>query len=662
MSFDGCHALRLPLACLATLIFGATSGYAADWKPIAQEELTLTTPFIAKDADAEALFWDVHITDEVSGSSLATVYEEYVRIKIFTDRGREQNATVDIPYGTGVRVSEVAARTVKANGRIIELNKRDIRERTIVKVSGLKLKAISFAVPDLERGDIVEYRWKETHSDSLASFLRLRFWREIPTLEVNYYVKPLDIPGFTMRAQSFNGTFSAPERQRDGSTRVSLSHVPAYRDEPFSPPEHQIKPWVLIYYDDGTMPQTASQFWSRFAKELDSEYGKAIKVDDEVRSAAAQAVASADTEDARILALLDLVRARVKRVDVDTATDADLRNAKENKHSGETLKRGHGTADEMTVLFAALARAAGFDARIAAVPERNDVFFNEAYLNRYFVRGRIVAIKTGTGWRFVEPANRYSRGGALSWQHEWQVAMIPGQTPPALVETPLTPATASVKRRVATLRLLEDGTLDGDMSWTFSGHWNAIFKEQEDAETPADREKQLKDTLAERLPGAEITDVRVENVTEVGMAYKNSWKLRMPGFAQRTGTRLFVQPAIFQRGLARAFAESTRTADVYFQFPWVEDDMVTIDLPEGYTLEAPERPAPLDAGFAAYEATLGTNANGRQLVFRRRLAVGQKNQLLIKKDYYAIVKRFFDTVDESDARALALRRQAATAQ
>jgi hypothetical protein len=649
-------------AALVLLVCSSPAA-AADWKPVAREELSLAAPMVDKNADAEALFWDVRITDEFSSSGMPqTVYEQYLRIKVFTDRGREMNATVDIPYMGGTRVSDVAARTLKANGRIIELNKRDVRERTIVKMSGLKMKAVSFAIPDLERGDVLEYRWKEIYYDSLATYLRLPFWREIPCVEVNYFVSPLEIPGFRMRAMAFNAQFAPPVRQKDGSSLVTLPHVPAYADAPYAPPEYEVKPWAFIYYDDAADTPTSDQFWRRFSKELHSSYDKAIKIDDGVRTAAAAAVAGGVDDQSKLRALLDLARARVRRIDVDTASSADIEKAKENKHSADTLKRGYGTGEDVTVLFVALARAAGFDARIAAVPRRDDIFFKDQYLNRYFVRGRIAAVKSGESWIFYDPANRYAPAGSLRWHHEAQLAMISGDGAPALVETPLAAPGYSVKRRAAKLRLLEDGTLEGDMQWTFSGHWSQMFKEQEDADAPADREKSLRETLQSRLPGAEITEVRIENVTAVDQPYRNSWRVRIPGFAQRTGSRLFVSPAIFQRGLGPTLSAHDRTQDVYFRFGWIEDDVVTIDLPEGYALEAPEAPAPLDAKFANYSATLGTNDAGRQLVFRRRLTVGQHKMLVFPKDQYSIIKRFFDAVDQNDARTLALRRQDTTAQ
>ncbi len=56
-------------------------------------------PQVDKDAGVEALFWRVHVRDEVmGGQDLQRVFYHYVRLKIFDEKGKEQAATIDIPF------------------------------------------------------------------------------------------------------------------------------------------------------------------------------------------------------------------------------------------------------------------------------------------------------------------------------------------------------------------------------------------------------------------------------------------------------------------------------------------------------------------------------------------------------------------------------------
>ena len=62
------RSLVLATLCLLIASF-ATSALAGDdkWKPIDPSDLALKEPKVEKDADAEALFWEVRVDDSDSG-------------------------------------------------------------------------------------------------------------------------------------------------------------------------------------------------------------------------------------------------------------------------------------------------------------------------------------------------------------------------------------------------------------------------------------------------------------------------------------------------------------------------------------------------------------------------------------------------------------------
>ncbi|HYP49761.1 MAG TPA: DUF3857 domain-containing protein, partial [Pyrinomonadaceae bacterium] len=153
-------------------LFAATvlAGDEPIWRPINPAELGAKEPTVEKDADAEAIFWEVRLDDK-KATSLA--YEHYVRVKIFTERGRERFSKFDIPFLKGKKVKDVAARVVKPDGSVIELKPTDIFEREIVKADGLKIKAVSFAIAGIEPGVILEYRYREIFKNDSASGERL---------------------------------------------------------------------------------------------------------------------------------------------------------------------------------------------------------------------------------------------------------------------------------------------------------------------------------------------------------------------------------------------------------------------------------------------------------------------------------------------------------
>ena len=167
------QTFRRSLLILLLLVLVASTSFdwsrvkagGEEWQPVDPADISLKAAVVEPNADAEAIFWDIRIDD---GGLTDLVLNHYVRIKIFTERGRDLHSKVDLPYLEGIKIKDVAARTIKPDGSIIELTRDDIIEKTVVKVSGLKLRTKTFAFPGIEPGAIIEYKWKEVRSNTSA--------------------------------------------------------------------------------------------------------------------------------------------------------------------------------------------------------------------------------------------------------------------------------------------------------------------------------------------------------------------------------------------------------------------------------------------------------------------------------------------------------------
>ncbi len=461
----------LALLCLLTVLPSAAIA-GDEWRPVDPADLALKAPVVEKDADAEALFWEIKVADEVDGGNPRTVLSHYVRIKIFTERGRESQSKIDIPFLNNWNIRDIAARTIKPDGSIVEVKKSDILERIIIKEGGRKIKAKSFAMGGVEPGAIIEYRWKEERKDQLAMYLRLHFARDVPVQAVKYLVKPLSLPGFPfgMRVQTFHSQPSPFVQDKGGFYSTSMRNVPAFREEPRMPPEDSVRPWMLIYYSEDRQ-LSGEKFWSQFGKENYERNKSRMKVSDEVKQTAATAIGDATDPEQKIQRLFEFCRSKIKNVNDDASglTSEERAKLKENKSPTDTIKRGMGTGHDIDLLFAALAIAAGFDARVVNLANRSDVFFDKAFADDYFIGAYDIAVKVGNDWRFYDPASTYVPFGMLRWQEEHQDALLSDPKEPVWLRTPLSAPDKSKEKRTAKLRLDEDGTLEGDVKVEYYG-------------------------------------------------------------------------------------------------------------------------------------------------------------------------------------------------
>lgn len=656
------------LLCLLAFFAAPARAAGDDWKPIDPSLLSLKNSTVEKDADAEGIFWEVRMDDNAEGD---LIFNHYLRVKVFTERGRESQSKIDIYYGklygSDVKISDIAGRTIKPDGSIVELKKEDIFDRTVVKTSGLKFKARSFAMPAVEPGCIIEYRWRETRVKTLAQYVRLNFQRDIPVQRVQYLVKPYsfpDIPDMSFNSIMLHGTPTKWAKEKNGFYSTTMTNVPALHDESRMPPEDQVKTWMLVYYqrasDDRSNPD---KYWTEIGKYYYNEHKSDIKPNDEVKKMAASLITDAKTDDEKLQRLFDFCRTRIKNVSLDSSglTADDLAKIKDNKNPSDTLKRGTGRSGDIDHLFAALANASGYDARIVLAPDRGDLFFDKSIPNSYFIDPMNIAVKVGGNWKFFNPGYPHIPFGMLRWQEEGQQSLITDPNQPVWVETPMSSADKSLIKRTAKLKLSDDGTLDGDVRIEYTGHFAIERKMEIDEESESQREDDLKQEIKEQMSAAEITNIKVENVMEYTKPLVYTFHIRVPNYAQRTGKRLFLQPAFFQHGKGPMFATTDRKYPVYFHFPWSEDDNVDFDLPKGYALDNADAPQPFGSGpISDYKVSIGASTDGTLLIYKRNFFFGGANTILFPIESYVPIKNYFDQLHKQDNHSIALKQVATT--
>jgi hypothetical protein len=441
-----------------------------------------------------------------------------------------------------------------------------------------------------------------------------------------------------------------------------MTNVPAFHEEPRMPPEYAVRPWMLVFY---TSEKTTDpdQFWNAYGRRMGSAFKSLLKVNDEVRKASAETVGDAQTPEQKLERLYDFVRAKVKRYTDDASglTAEQLKKIKENKSPADTLKRGLGDSKDIDLLFAAMASAAGFEVRLACTSDREDTFFMKDFPDDYFIDPSSIAVRVGDGWRLFNPGSTYVPFGMLRWQEEGQPTLIADEKEPVWIDSPVSAPSRSLEKRIGKLKLSEDGVLEGDVRIEYTGHVAADMKEYNDDDSPAEREETLKNQLKGRLASAELTDIKVENVSDPDKPFIYTFHVRVPDYAQRTGKRLFLQPAFFEKGTASRFPVATRRHMVYFHYPWAEEDHVEIELPEGYALDNAESPAPIAAGdLTKYEPSAGITKDGRTLIYTRKFYFGKGAAgLLFPVTTYPALKQYFDAVNKEDDHTIALKQAAA---
>ena len=110
-----------------------------------------------------------------------------------------------------------------------------------------KVQAKSFAIPGIEPGVIVEYRYSETDQERFGR-------RRTPRLSARYSDERVSILRPSIRRKmslSFNSYNMDDLRfveEKSGFSVGTMTDVPAFKEEPFMPPDDESRKFVFFTY------------------------------------------------------------------------------------------------------------------------------------------------------------------------------------------------------------------------------------------------------------------------------------------------------------------------------------------------------------------------------------------------------------------------------
>jgi hypothetical protein len=659
---------------MSWLRMGAIAGlfcagaFAGGWLPVTDAERNLKQPRVEKDAGAEVLFWNVDIVQKL-GIVPRTRYENYIRIKVFTRQGCETQGTARLPeYAVDVR-----GRTIKPNGTTVKPGKNAISVREAVNSRGLRIRTMLFVLPAVEPGDILEYRWSEWNGEpaeeyrwsagwrsnefDYSALVHLEFQRDIPVEQVRYLIRSVTPPWkypVTLNAAMFHAELPPLVKGKEGYYTAPMDNVPAYAEEPLMPPPAQIRPWMLLHYTP--VNKTTEEYWKDTGREIFEQAKRFLKPSEAVQRAAADAVAGATEPEEKLARLAGYCRTTVTNVAGSDITPRRRDQVAQNWSPGDILKHGVGTSSDVRMLFAAMASAAGFDARVAMLADRDDVVFSPGLIDIRLLPHEAIAVRLGEQWRFYDVSTRELPPGMLPWREEGVDALVSDPEQAVFAVSQFAGPEESATSRNGEFELQGDGTLEGAVRLAYTGQASARLREELRSLSAAQWEERIRDGVRKQFENAEVSGIKIEIVEDAEEPLTCSYRVKVPAYSQKTGDGMFLQPGFFERGQPAKFAAAERRYPVIFDYAWSEEDQVTIKLPEGYDLESQEALGPVDLGETGeYEVTVGAGAG--RLAYQRRLVFGRGGRLAFPLPAYPQLKREFDAIHERDQRVLTLRKR-----
>ena len=658
------------LICLATSPF--SFGQKEDWLPVTDQDRQLKEVPGSPGASAVRLYYAHYIDDNVSSEFI------YERIKILNEKALNPNrygktyADVEIPvenfFGLTATISDLKARTIHPDGSIVEFTGKPF-EKTVYKGRGNKLAVKAFSMPEVGVGSIVEYKYKRLFQGPV--YLPVKVFppgewvlqSELYTVKESLYYRPFEGGGYQSAsrpmfywdgAQVSQVSFNLKEKpkKRGNESALELQDMPGFVAEDYMPPENNYKPSVIFFYTRRGLGSVEKE-WQDIGKDRYDRLEQFLSGSRGVKEAAMQAIGAETVAEAKLRKLYARAQ-QVRNLTYErerTMEERKKENIQRNISVGDVLAHGYGTDQEITQLFVALARAAGFDASIVQVSDRKNRFFAKDWTSLRQVEGMMAAVNLNGTDVYLEPGTRFCPYGLLHWNHTGTEALKLDKKGGVFVKAPPPSYEKSIIHRMATVSIAADGALQGNVKIEFQGQEALEHRLDAIDSDDAGRKKTLEDEVRAWLPAGTV--LKMANATgweDTNGPLVASFTLEIPSYASAAGKLLLVPACLFQSGQNQVFTHSDRKYPVYFSYSFTEWDDVSVSLPAGYSLESVPQKQEAGLKYARYQNV--AQLNGLQLVTQRRLLF---NGIYFDLDRYSELKDFFGKVRAGDEQQTVLR-------
>jgi hypothetical protein len=310
----------------------------------------------------------------------------------------------------------------------------------------------------------------------------------------------------------------------------------------------------------------------------------------------------------------------------------------------DVLKHGYGDSYEISALFVAMARAAGFDASLILVASRERRFYREDFLDLSQYNWTIAGVNLKGKNLLLDPATKFCPFGLVRWTNTATSALKIERNIWNFITMPSLGQDRAVVLRTARVELDEHGSVKGHVTVTFEGG-EALERRLLDLQTDeAGRNKALEEEVASWLPSQSTVKMNYsKGWQETGGSIIADMEIEVPSYASKAGKRLLLPSNLFPTKQKAVFLHTERKYPVYFPYAFSELDVTVIKMPAGYSVETITESLEVKPRFGMYRNN--TKVSEDQIVNTRGLFI---SQFMFEPAQYPELKEFFAKVEAGD--------------
>ena len=250
-----------------------------------------------------------------------------------------------------------------------------------------------------------------------------------------------------------------------------------------------------------------------------------------------------------------------------------------------------------------------------------------------------------------DPTNDFVPFGQIPHYEQDNYGLLVGEQGGELIHLPLSNPESNRIIHTAKLRLLPDGTLQGEMEERRSGFAAMRSRMYLQHETDNDRQKTIENLLGHSLSSFHIDNLEFVNAADIEQDLIIRYRFAAEHYAKNAGALLLVRPRVVGEMAGAWDANKPRHYAYDFPAPFLNTDNVEISLPDGFKVF--ELPEATKASFPFAEYASKTEATGNLLKYSREYKMAATE---VPVDNLDQLKKLFSQINADEKNMAVLKK------
>ncbi len=596
-------------------------------------------------AGALVLFCDEKIEVTADGKEVTSLH--YI-IKILNERGKASFSETHIDYdSTFEKVQLEYARTIKPDGKVLEVGSRHIRDVSkylnFPLYSNVHVTIISF--PEIAEGCAIEYKLKIYNNRLINKkdlVLAYTTQSREPILEAHFHVSvpkdnPLHIKILNDRYNDFGAALTPEIKEEEGFLKYlwQFKDIPQIIPESDMPPAAEINPVILISTFDNW--QEIFDWWWELARDK-------IEADGAIKRKVKELIQDKSSDEEKIRAIYNFCAQKIRYVAVEYG-EAGY----EPHSSSDIFKNKYGDCKDKAMLLVTMLREAGVSAWPVLIATKDYYNLNEDFPSVLF-NHCIAAVSLQDKEYFVDPTAQTCPFMDLPVEDQARKFLLFKEDGYEIKETVLFPATHNLVRQVISLKVNPDETIAAKKSIFTFGFYDQGQRYWLLYTQPELIQQVLKAKIQEVSIGATLDQYTIENLDDLNKPIVLKYDFWGPEFFTVAGPlRLLPQLGSVDTSIV---AREKRRYPIDFGFLESSETVSVIEIPDNFTIKY--MPANVTEDSPWLKIFVEYIRHDHKIEVRQRTEA-QKGE--VSQEEYADFKRFVEDVAKKTKQRIVLEKK-----